>query len=1087
MKQIALLISALFFLFSCVKEGNDVQPTFRDGVTIRVTIPEDLYTKVAFTPEDNKLDISWQEGDVIRIISNQDSQVYTLTKLISAHEAEFSGSAVAGWSFDILCPGTYASVEEAEADTATPAQTGNGSTEHLRFRALLSGVDQYTDIAFTSSWASSHGGTLKQGAAVKIVAGLPDGVTTLKSVGIGLNGENYSLPLTDVDVSASGQKLTAYMMLPWEDIALPDGSTVSLYVMDTGNEVYSRTLTVSGDKTILQGRMNSFGGTTTISGLAIQDYVSGNGTSASPYLIANARQLNNMHSTLTGGSTLYFRLLEDIDASGIGNWTPLNADSPFDKGMDLDGAGHTISGLTSSGVAYASFAGVLYGNLHDLTFSEASISATSKCGVVAGFLGTTSNDYARLATCTNVTVKDSQVSSTAAAGGFAGHVRGKGAVTGCKVINTTVSGTSHLGGFAAIADISGVDKYEVPAIFSSCEVESVTLNQNCASASTALYTGGFIGESYQAHSFIDCKVKGTTITATKAAVSNVGGFVGYTGYAGANFKDCVVDNACSLTTKGTNTGGFVGYATTADAYHSCSSAATLSVEASAVGGFAGYACGAPAFTDCSATGNVSGQRFVGGFAGVADNASFTDCCYTGGTVTGNTTNNNAREGGFVGSALSGITFQGCYVSGAKVEASAAGRVGGFVGNLGNSSAGGNNITTYQCYVVSTQVSGAINTGGFAGVQYEDITGSYVSGGIVNANGANCGGFSAYVNNGNLTNCYTTASVSGGSYSPVGGMIGIAYATTVSFCYASGTLSGSGTNLGAFIGQCMQQGTNPVADISHCIGWHATLPFCASNTVGASMTNDYAGTEGTVTLQAQSQTWPTAVWNMSGTVPVLLNVPRRIPAIFVGDSITWQWARNETTVATSNLKIPFNSAYMTESGSNTIVKFHPGFFSGNGYVDKGISGQNTAQMLSRFQKDVIDLNPQVVVIMGGTNDLAQGVTKEQIVANLSAMAEMADEAGIHVVLCSVTPCNDSYSKLNDPKTKGAHIITLNGMIQSLASSKGYTWCNYWTSLVADDGLALKEEYRLYDNLHPGPDGYDVMEPIVKNLINTLINQ
>lgn len=1088
MKKIAMLtLAALFFLFSCVKEVNDVQPSFRDGVTIRVTIPEDLYTKVAFTPEDNKLGISWQEGDVIRVISNEDSQVYTLTKLISAHEAEFTGAAVAGTSFDILCPGTYASVEEAEADTDTPAQTGNGSTAHLRFRALLSGVNQYTDIAFTSSWASAHGGTLKQGAAVKIVAELPGGVSTLKRVGIGLNGENYSLPLTGVDVSASAQKLTAYMMLPWEDIALPNGSSVALYVMDTDNEVYSRTLTVSGDKTILQGRMNSFGGSTTISGLAIQDYVSGSGTAANPYLIANARQLNNMHSTLTGGTTLYFKLLEDIDASGISNWTPLNATAPFDKGMDLDGAGQTISGLTSSGVTYASFAGVLYGNLHDLTFSGATINATSKCGVVAGFLGTTAKDYARLATCTNVTVKDSEVSSSAAAGGFAGHVRGKGAVTGCKVINTTVNGTSHLGGFAAIADISGIDKYEVPAIFSSCEVEGVTLNQNYASASEALYTGGFIGESFQAHSFIDCKVKGTTITATKAAVSNVGGFVGYTGYAGANFKNCEVDNACTVTTHGQHTGGFVGYATTSDAYHSCSSAATVSAEASWVGGFAGYACGAPAFTDCSASGNVSGQRFVGGFVGVAENASFTDCSYTGGTVTGNTTDTNAREGGFVGSALSGITFQGCYVSGARVEAPTAGRVGGFVGNLGNSSAGGNNITTYQCHVVSTQVNGGINTGGFVGVQYEDITGSYVSGGSVSANGANCGGFSGYVNNGGLSNCYTTASVSGDSYSPVGGMIGIAYATTVSFCYTSGTLSGSGTNLGAFIGQCAQAGSKPVADISHCIGWNATLPFCASNTVGASMANDYAGTEGSVTLQAQSQTWPTAVWNMSGAVPVLLNVPRRIPAIFVGDSITWQWANNESTVATSELKIPFNSAYMTESGSNTIVRFHPGFFSGNGYVDKGISGQNTTQMLSRFQKDVIDLNPQVVVIMGGTNDLAQGVTKEQIVANLSAMAEMADEAGIRVVLCSVTPCNDSYSMLNDPKTKGAHIVTLNGMIQSYASSKGFTWCDYWTHLKADDGLALKEEYRLYDNLHPGPDGYDVMEPIIKNLITTLINQ
>jgi len=1086
MKKTILFLAALFFLFSCVKERNDVQPSFQEGVTIRVTLPEELYTKVAFTPEDNKLGISWQEGDVIRVISQENSQVYTLTKLISAHEAEFTGPAVEGTSFDILCPGTYASVEEAEADTATPAQTGNGSTAHLRFRALLSGVDQYTDIAFTSSWASSHGGTLKQGAAVKIVADLPGGVSTLKRVGIGLGGENYSLPLTDVDVSASDQRLTAYMMLPWEDIALPDGSSVSLYVMDTDNEVYSRTLSVSGNKTILQGRMNSFGGTTTIGNLVIQDYVSGNGTVTSPYLIANARQLNNMHNTLSGGSTLYFKLLEDIDASDIGNWTPLNTSGTFDKGMDFDGAGHTISGLTSSGASYASFAGVLYGHLHDVTFSGAHISASSKCGVVAGFVGTTSNDFVRLATCTNVTVKDSQVTSTAAAGGFAGHVRGKGAVTGCKVINTTVSGTSHLGGFAAIADISGMDKYEVPAIFSSCEVEGVTLNQNCASASTTLYTGGFIGESYQAHSFIDCKVKGITVSAMQAAISNVGGFVGFTGYAGANFKNCVVDKDCILTTRGTNTGGFVGYATTSDAYLSCSSAATISVEASAVGGFAGYACGAPAFTDCSATGNVSGQRFVGGFAGVAENASFTDCRYTGGTVTGNTTNNNAREGGFVGSALRGITFQGCYVSGAKVEAPAGGRVGGFVGNLGDSSAGGNNITTHQCHVADTQISGAINTGGFVGVQYEDITGSYVSGGSVSANGANCGGFSGYVNNGGLSNCYTTASVSGDSYSPVGGMIGIAYAATVSFCYASGSLSGSGT-VGAFIGQCAQAGTNPVADISHSIGWHATLPFCASNSVGASIDNDYAGTEGTVSSRAQSQTWPAAVWDMSGTVPVLLNVPRRIPAIFVGDSITWQWASNESSFATNKLQIPFNDTYMSQSNDKTTVKFHPGFFSGNGYVDKGISGQNTTQMLSRFQKDVIDLNPQVVVIMGGTNDLAQGVTKEQILANLSAMAEMADEVGIGVVLCSVTPCNDSYSNLNDPKTKGAHIITLNGMIQNYASGKGFTWCDYWTHLVADDGLSLKEEYRLYDNLHPGPDGYDVMEPIVKNLINTLINQ
>ncbi len=1075
---------ACLLLTSCMKEepqAGSEQPIGKQ-VTIRVAMNEETFTKVTFTPEDGKLALAWENTDCIRVISGENSSVFTISSIINDHEAEFTGTAVAGSSFNILFPGTYASVEEAEADTVSPTQTGNGSAAHLRYRALLSGVNSYENIAFTDAWASSHGGTLKQGAAVKFQATLPGGVTTLKKAFIGLGGQEYTLPLSEVNVSESSQVLTAYMMLPWQDIPIAAGSIVPVYAQDNSNEVYSAALTITGDKTIQCGKMNSIVNVN----LALQDYVAGDGTADKPYLIANARQLNNMHTTLASGSTLYFKLLDNIDASSITNWTPLNASGTFDKGMDFDGSGYTISGLKSSGVSYASFAGVLYGNLHDATFSGATISATSKSGVVAGFLGTTANDYSRVATCTNVTVKDSQVTSSGACGGFAGHVRGKGGVTGCKVINTTVNGTNILGGFAGLADITGADKYEVPAIFTDCEVDGVTLNQNATSASSSLYTGGFIGESYQAHSFINCKVKATAITATGAAIANIGGFVGYTGYAGANFKDCVVDDACSITAKGSNTGGFVGYSTTSDAYNNCSSAASLSVAASSVGGFAGYACGASAYTACSATGDVDGQRFVGGFVGVAENASFTDCFYSDGTVKGSTTNTNAREGGFVGSAVSGIIFQGCYVSNATIDASGAGRVGGFVGNLGNSSNGGNNITTNQCHVIGTAVNGAINTGGFVGVQYEDITGSYVSGGSVTANGADCGGFSGYINNGDLTNCYTTASVAGGSNSLIGGMIGIAYATTVEYCYCSGAVSGSGSNIGAFIGQCAQQGANPVADISNCIGWtDSSLPFCASNEVSATISNVYVGNSGSITSQAIDQTWSTAVWNLDGTAPALLDTPRRIPAIFVGDSITWQWARNETTFATSNLKIPYNSAYMSQSGSNTTVKFHPGFFSGNGFIDKGISGQNTTQMRARFVKDVISLNPKVVVIMGGTNDLAQGVSKETIVANISAMAEMAEDAGIEVVLCTVTPNNDTYSKLSDPKTKGAHIITLNGMLEAYATSKGFAWCNYWSSLVADDGYALKEAYRLYDNLHPGPDGYDVMEPIIKPIIESLL--
>ena len=230
----------------------------------------------------------------------------------------------------------------------------------------------------------------------------------------------------------------------------------------------------------------------------------------------------------------------------------------------------------------------------------------------------------------------------------------------------------------------------------------------------------------------------------------------------------------------------------------------------------------------------------------------------------------------------------------------------------------------------------------------------------------------------------------------------------------------------------------------------------------------------------------SAWDLSATLPVQLQTPRRIAAAFIGDSITWQWARNSAAYSKTKypMLIPFDSNYMKDTRETVTVTFHPGFFSGNNYVDRGVSGQNTTQMRERFQKDIVDLNPKIAVIMGGTNDLAQGVTKQQILENLSAMAEMADAAGIKVVLCSVTPCNDNYSKLS-PKNKGPHIIELNGMIKEYVDSKGFTYCNYWPALVADDQLALHPDYRLYDNLHPGPDGYDKMEAIIKPIIDSLL--
>ena len=211
------------------------------------------------------------------------------------------------------------------------------------------------------------------------------------------------------------------------------------------------------------------------------------------------------------------------------------------------------------------------------------------------------------------------------------------------------------------------------------------------------------------------------------------------------------------------------------------------------------------------------------------------------------------------------------------------------------------------------------------------------------------------------------------------------------------------------------------------------------------------------------------------------------AVFIGDSITWQWARASRTDDKSKIVIPLEPlpGFMKMEGNSVTTSFHPGFFTLNNYSNKGISAENTTQMLARYKTDVLDQDPFIVVIMGGTNDLAQGTGKPKILENLSAMAEQAAAAKMKVVLCSVTPCNDSYSRLSSPNTKGAHIITLNKMIKEYAGGKGFTYCDYWSALLADDGLALKPEYRLYDNLHPNPDAYTVMEGIIKPIIDSLL--
>ena len=166
-----------------------------------------------------------------------------------------------------------------------------------------------------------------------------------------------------------------------------------------------------------------------------------------------------------------------------------------------------------------------------------------------------------------------------------------------------------------------------------------------------------------------------------------------------------------------------------------------------------------------------------------------------------------------------------------------------------------------------------------------------------------------------------------------------------------------------------------------------------------------------------------------------------------------------------------------------LKEHPGFFSLNGYVGRGISGQVSAQMLVRFRQDVIDLQPAVVVINAGTNDVAenQGPYNEDFtLGNIVSMTELAQANGIAVVLTSVLPA--AAFRWRPSVTDGADkIAALNKRIKAYAAVKGIPYVDYYSSMVvADPSRALNPAYS-NDGVHPLPAGYDVMEPLVVEAI------
>src|SRR5882672_3456987 len=166
----------------------------------------------------------------------------------------------------------------------------------------------------------------------------------------------------------------------------------------------------------------------------------------------------------------------------------------------------------------------------------------------------------------------------------------------------------------------------------------------------------------------------------------------------------------------------------------------------------------------------------------------------------------------------------------------------------------------------------------------------------------------------------------------------------------------------------------------------------------------------------------------------------------------------------------------------------GFFPGKPYIDRGISGQTTPQMLIRFRPDVIALQPKIVLILAGTNDIAGNtgpMTLQAIEDNLTSMFDLAHANGIRVVFASVLPISD-YEKNQDgqpivrSKQRPPELITsLNDWMKKYAANHGGIYLDYFSAMADDKGF-LKEELS-EDGLHPNQKGYDVMAPLAEKAI------
>lgn len=664
----ALASAVALSVISCAKEGeNHVNDGQKNRITITASLPDELVTKVKFEAGASVIKPSWEQTDVIRLISETGkSEIYSI-KEINGKTATFEGNELEGTSFTAIYPGDYESVEALGNRSYTgQVQTGNGSTAHLQLNAMAAGLSDISNISFADAGAKLNG-------AVKLYVKLPENVTSLKEVSLSSDSDIFftdnagsaksnslGLSLENVDISAD-HIFTAYLMSSWTEATIKAGTKLTLTVKAEGVSI-KKSFSIKNGVNLAGGHLN----TIQLNAENWDTALEGSGTESDPYKLSTTRDLLEMKPALVHGHKTYFKLMNDIDMSSIENWDPLNPDEPYDLGIVFDGGGHSLKNLKSKGQVYSSFFGVLYGKCYNVKFVDAEIvsASNSGAGIIGGYIGTK-----------NIPA-------------IVSGVEASGTVT-CNGKGQSVGG---LGGNAREATIE------------NCTV-NVTVSNPMGDGSNRTATGGIVGKTIDSAVKIkNCIVRGVVEITKGINNTYTGGIVGWQSAAGSEITGCEV--YATVKSAGERVGGIVGHYQ-GGTLSGCKFYGEVNAASRLAGGIAGITSSASIIENCLSSGKIVCKNIVGGIVGMNENTLTIRCCESSSTIEINV-NGVDGVGGVLGLASNGKTVivEDCIFSG-NMNVPTGQRVGGIVGDLGTGS------SVRRCYV-SGSITGWAGVGGIVG-------------------------------------------------------------------------------------------------------------------------------------------------------------------------------------------------------------------------------------------------------------------------------------------------------------------------------------------------------------------------------------